>query len=176
MDEFTRLKKLSHKKIAEIRKTISERDELISSSSGSGGKASVQLSSRVRELLREAHDTHAKMQARVAKEEKDLAKGKRNLPYTQEDLEMHKEITELVSKHIVECEVLCLSSCHTPAPTKPRSGQAHCSLDAPCHAMSQFLLMLTRNPLRMRNRTWSASDMQGGWEARAGLVQQRGAT
>jgi len=46
------------------------------------------------------------MQERVAKEEKDLAKGKRNLPYTQEDLEAHKEIYELVGKHIAECEVL----------------------------------------------------------------------
>lgn len=45
------------------------------------------------------------MKARVAKEEKDLAKGKRNLPYTQEDLEAHKEMAELVSKHITECEV-----------------------------------------------------------------------
>lgn len=43
----------------------------------------MQLSSRVRELLRGVKETHAKMQARVIKEEKDLAKGKRNLPYTQ---------------------------------------------------------------------------------------------
>lgn len=66
----------------------------------------MQLSSHVRELLRGVQETHAKMKARVAKEEKDLAKGKRNLPYTQEDLESHKEMTELVSKHITECEVI----------------------------------------------------------------------
>jgi len=106
LDEFTRLKKLSGKQIAEIRRTIAERDELISSSAGSGGKSAVQLSSRVRELLREVHETHSKMQARCAKEEKDLAKGRRNLPYTQEDLETHREVTELVGKHIAECESL----------------------------------------------------------------------
>mmetsp|Transcript_53903 Transcript_53903/g.79039 ORF Transcript_53903/g.79039 Transcript_53903/m.79039 type:complete len:288 (-) Transcript_53903:228-1091(-) len=106
LDVFTRLKKLSGKQIAEIRRTIQERDELISSSSGSGGKAAVQLSARVRELLRGVQDTHGKMQAQVAKEEKDLAKGKRNLPYTQEDLEAHREIAVLVSKHITECENL----------------------------------------------------------------------
>ena len=111
LDVFTRLKKLSGKQIAEIRRTIQERDELISSSSGSGGKAAVQLSARVRELLRGVQDTHGKMQAQVAKEEKDLAKGKRNLPYTQEDLEAHREIAVLVSKHITECEVdVCLTS------------------------------------------------------------------
>ena len=104
-DEFTRLKKLSSKQIGEIRRTITERDELISSSSGSGGHASVQLSARIRELLREVQDTHGLMQKCVAKEEKKLAKGKRDLPYTQEDLEAHREITELVGKHIVECQV-----------------------------------------------------------------------
>jgi len=106
LDEFTRLKKMSGKQIAEIRRTIAERDDLIASSSGHGGKAVVQLSSHVRELLRGVQETHAKMKVRVAKEEKDLAKGKRNLPYTQEDLEAHKEMTELVSKHITECENL----------------------------------------------------------------------
>jgi len=105
-DEFTRLKKLSSKQIGEIRRTITERDELISSSSGSGGHASVQLSARIRELLREVQDTHGLMQKCVAKEEKKLAKGKRDLPYTQEDLEAHREITELVGKHIVECQNL----------------------------------------------------------------------
>jgi hypothetical protein len=34
LDEFTRLKKMSGKQIAEIRRTIAERDELVSSSSG----------------------------------------------------------------------------------------------------------------------------------------------
>jgi hypothetical protein len=53
VDEFTRLKKISGKQIAEIRRTITERDDLISSSSGSGGKAAVQLSARVRYVLSE---------------------------------------------------------------------------------------------------------------------------
>ena len=65
----------------------------------------MQLSARIRELLREVQDTHGLMQKCVAKEEKKLAKGKRDLPYTQEDLEAHREITELVGKHIVECQV-----------------------------------------------------------------------
>ena len=96
LDEFTRLKKLSGKQIAEIRRTIAERDELISSSAGSGGKSAVQLSSRVRELLREVHETHSKMQARCAKEEKDLAKGRRNLPYTQVFLDIFQKIAPRV--------------------------------------------------------------------------------
>jgi syntaxin of plants SYP7 len=105
-DEFTRLKKLSSKQIGEIRRTITERDDLIASSSGSGGHQSVQLSARIRELLREVQDTHGLMQKCVQREEKKLAKGKRDLPYTQEDLETHRETVILVGKHIAECQNL----------------------------------------------------------------------
>ena len=52
-DEFTRLKKLSSKQIGEIRRTITERDDLIASSSGSGGHQSVQLSARIRGTIPE---------------------------------------------------------------------------------------------------------------------------
>ena len=74
-DEFTRLKKMSAKQMTEIRRMITERDELLSSSGG-GGKAAVQMSSRIRELIRNAHDLHGKMQEKLSKEEKEVAKGK----------------------------------------------------------------------------------------------------
>mmetsp|Transcript_46322 Transcript_46322/g.145332 ORF Transcript_46322/g.145332 Transcript_46322/m.145332 type:complete len:289 (-) Transcript_46322:143-1009(-) len=104
-DEFTRLKKMSAKQMTEIRRMITERDELLSSSGG-GGKAAVQMSSRIRELIRNAHDLHGKMQEKLSKEEKEVAKGKKNGKLTPEDLEIHQQMAELVSKHIAECESL----------------------------------------------------------------------
>ena len=60
----------------EVRKLIQERDDLLEASSGSGGKQSVELSSKIREILRQAKESHKKMQTQLSQEEKDLAKGK----------------------------------------------------------------------------------------------------
>eukprot|EP00292_Cryptomonas_paramecium_P011169 CAMPEP_0113728010 /NCGR_PEP_ID=MMETSP0038_2-20120614/41591_1 /TAXON_ID=2898 /ORGANISM="Cryptomonas paramecium" /LENGTH=313 /DNA_ID=CAMNT_0000659363 /DNA_START=31 /DNA_END=972 /DNA_ORIENTATION=- /assembly_acc=CAM_ASM_000170 len=123
LDEFTRLKKLAAKQVNEVRKLIQERDELLEASSGSGGKQSVELSSKIREILRQAKDSHKKMQTQLSQEEKDLAKGKVVLMtiveifvnsvdgkkkgnLTQEDIDAHTQMVELVGKHIVECENL----------------------------------------------------------------------
>ena len=38
MDEFTRMKKLAARQVAEVRKLISERDECLEASSGSSGR------------------------------------------------------------------------------------------------------------------------------------------
>jgi len=106
LDEFTRLKKLAAKQVNEVRKLIQERDELLEASSGSGGKQSVELSSKIREILRQAKDSHKKMQTQLSQEEKDLAKGKKKGNLTQEDIDAHTQMVELVGKHIVECENL----------------------------------------------------------------------
>ena len=41
----------------------------------------MELSSKIREILRQAKDSHKKMQTQLSQEEKDLAKGKVGLTY-----------------------------------------------------------------------------------------------
>ena len=45
---------------------------------------SVQLSSKIREMLRGVQETHKKMQTQLHQEEKDLAKGKKKCTLTAE--------------------------------------------------------------------------------------------
>lgn len=106
IDEFTRLKKQAAKQVQEVRKLIQERDDLLEASSGSGGKQSVELSSKIREILRQAKESHKKMQTQLSQEEKDLAKGKKKGNLTQDDIDAHTQMVELVGKHITECENL----------------------------------------------------------------------
>ena len=75
MDEFTRLKKLAARQVLEIRKLIAERDDCLEASSGSSGRQSVMLSSKIREQLRNVKETHDKMQSSLHQEEKDRNKG-----------------------------------------------------------------------------------------------------
>jgi len=105
VDEFTRLKKQTGKLLNEARVMITERDELLAQMSGSGGKQSVQLSSSIRECLREVHTLQDRMQARILVEEKDLRKEKKNAP-TEEEIETHRQMVILIGKHIEECEAL----------------------------------------------------------------------
>eukprot|EP00288_Rhodomonas_lens_P013008 CAMPEP_0177710732 /NCGR_PEP_ID=MMETSP0484_2-20121128/11489_1 /TAXON_ID=354590 /ORGANISM="Rhodomonas lens, Strain RHODO" /LENGTH=168 /DNA_ID=CAMNT_0019222427 /DNA_START=290 /DNA_END=793 /DNA_ORIENTATION=+ len=112
LDEFSRLRKQAARQIAEIRKLINERDELLEASSGSGGAQSVTLSHKIRQTIKEAHESHKAMQNFVAQEEKDRerqkAKGaKGNLPLlAPEEVDEHLGVVELTLKHITECEQL----------------------------------------------------------------------
>eukprot|EP00960_Hanusia_phi_P047275 758321-Hanusia_phi.AAC.1 len=112
MDEFTRLKKLAARQVAEIRKMIGDRDELLEASGGSGGRQAVVLSSKIRELLRNVHETHKAMQNQLSVEERQMAKeehlrvkGKASL-LSKDDLDAHIQVVELTGKHIAECEAL----------------------------------------------------------------------
>ncbi|EKX45610.1 hypothetical protein GUITHDRAFT_108485 [Guillardia theta CCMP2712] len=120
MDEFTRLKKLAARQVSEIRKMIGERDDLLEASGGSGGRQAVVLSSKIRELLRNVHETHKAMQnelsaeeRQMAKEESLRAKGKASL-LSRDDLDAHVQLVELTGKHIAECEALEKKRYQTP--------------------------------------------------------------
>jgi predicted component of type VI protein secretion system len=76
VDDFTYLKKQAARQLQDARKLLEERDALFAVSSGSGGKESVQLSSKIREILREAKESHKKMFNHPTKFENDLADGK----------------------------------------------------------------------------------------------------
>lgn len=105
LDEFTRLKRQLGKQLSDIRNMIAERDDLLSQFTGSGGKQSVQLSSQIREALREVHALHERLKARVAVEERDARKERKN-SLTEDELETHRQVVELIAKHIEECEAL----------------------------------------------------------------------
>ncbi len=125
-DEFDRLKKQAASQVREVRKLIQERDDLLKASSGSSGRQSVELSSKIREQLRKTKETEKKIQTLVVQEERGLSNAKvvynlcvcvTNLPSTmfvlqskgnstQDSLDAHTELLDLVRKHIVECENL----------------------------------------------------------------------
>ena len=107
MDEFTRLKKLAARQVMEIRKLIAERDDCLEASSGSSGRQSVMLSSKIREQLKNVKETHDRMQNALHHEEKDRNKGgKALLEANADEINEHARIVELTSKHIEECEAL----------------------------------------------------------------------
>ena len=107
MDEFTRLKKLAARQVLEIRKLIAERDDCLEASSGSSGRQSVMLSSKIREQLKNVKETHDRMQNALHHEEKDRNKGgKALLEANTDEINEHVRIVELTSKHIEECEAL----------------------------------------------------------------------
>ncbi len=76
VDDFALFKKQAEEQLQEARKLLEERDALFAVSSHSRGKESVDLSSKIRAILREAKDSHKKMQIQPTKVENDLAYGK----------------------------------------------------------------------------------------------------
>mmetsp|Transcript_42080 Transcript_42080/g.98702 ORF Transcript_42080/g.98702 Transcript_42080/m.98702 type:complete len:285 (+) Transcript_42080:242-1096(+) len=104
-DEFTRVKKKLATHIIEIKKAITERQDLLGSVGGGKVKDSsvAQQSQNIRKLLREVEDIYKHLQECLAKEEKDLAKAKKKTNVTPEDVEEHRTVVELYRSHIDEC-------------------------------------------------------------------------
>jgi hypothetical protein len=74
--EFEILQRQTALKIQETRKIIQERDDILEASSGSGGRKSIALSAKSRELLRQAKDLHKQMQDHLLNEEIQFNKSK----------------------------------------------------------------------------------------------------
>ncbi|KAJ1492309.1 hypothetical protein T484DRAFT_1931497 [Baffinella frigidus] len=104
-DSFSKLRKLAARQVNEIRAMITEREELLEASAGSGGRQSVILSSKIRETIRGVQGTHREMQDMLALEQQQASKGKSSL-LSEDDMEQRVATVELTGKHIVECEAL----------------------------------------------------------------------
>mmetsp|Transcript_55943 Transcript_55943/g.114325 ORF Transcript_55943/g.114325 Transcript_55943/m.114325 type:complete len:283 (+) Transcript_55943:252-1100(+) len=100
-DAFSRVKKQLGGLIMEIKKAITEREELL----GSMGKRHVEIaaqSQNIRQLMRDAESAYTNLQTCLAKEEKELAKPKKKTVITQEEFEEHQQIVDLYRKHLDE--------------------------------------------------------------------------
>mmetsp|Transcript_18273 Transcript_18273/g.28414 ORF Transcript_18273/g.28414 Transcript_18273/m.28414 type:complete len:234 (+) Transcript_18273:60-761(+) len=85
---------------------ITERDDLLEASSGSGGRQSVQLSAKIRETIKAANETHKAMQTQLSQEERDINnKGDKAL-LGKDEVEDHVAVVDLTGRHIAECESL----------------------------------------------------------------------
>eukprot|EP00735_Rhodelphis_limneticus_P011157 TRINITY_DN4220_c0_g1::TRINITY_DN4220_c0_g1_i1::g.8033::m.8033 TRINITY_DN4220_c0_g1::TRINITY_DN4220_c0_g1_i1::g.8033 ORF type:complete len:283 (+),score=39.02,sp/Q9SF29/SYP71_ARATH/29.54/7e-23,SNARE/PF05739.14/5.2e+03,SNARE/PF05739.14/9.2e-11,Syntaxin-6_N/PF09177.6/0.12,Syntaxin-6_N/PF09177.6/3.3e+02,DUF948/PF06103.6/6.1e+02,DUF948/PF06103.6/5.9e+02,DUF948/PF06103.6/0.06,NPV_P10/PF05531.7/4.1e+03,NPV_P10/PF05531.7/1.1e+02,NPV_P10/PF05531.7/0.43,Baculo_PEP_C/PF04513.7/2e+02,Baculo_PEP_C/PF04513.7 len=99
-DEFIQSKKEIARQIADIRKSIKERDELLGKSAGT--KQTVEMSAHIRSQIRAVKDEAMKLKQT---HQNDLRKKKKDkLP--QEAIEHRNEVIDLAFKHISECEQL----------------------------------------------------------------------
>ena len=74
LDEFQRVKKRCARQVQEIRKAITDRDELLEKASGSANKTTVEMSARVRTQLRELRANAKKLKVIQIAEETKAAK------------------------------------------------------------------------------------------------------
>ena len=90
----------------EIRKAITERDELLEKSGGSANKTTVEMSARVRTQLRELRGDAERLKELQITEEKKAAKVKKPdaKAAAAEKVDHRLEVVNLVFSHMEECE------------------------------------------------------------------------
>jgi len=108
LDEFQRVKKRCARQVQEIRKAITERDELLEKVGGSANKTTVEMSARVRTQLRQLREDAEKLKEIQLLEEKKAAKAKKPdaKAAAAEKVDHRKEVVDLVFSHMEECETL----------------------------------------------------------------------
>jgi SYP7 family syntaxin len=108
LDEFQRVKKRCARQVQEIRKAITERDELLEKVGGTANKQTVEMSAKVRVQLRELRADAEKLKDIQLAEEKKAAKTKKPdaKAAAAEKVDHRKEVVDLVFSHIDECETL----------------------------------------------------------------------
>ncbi|RKP18918.1 hypothetical protein ROZALSC1DRAFT_29425 [Rozella allomycis CSF55] len=107
LDAFSKLRKQLHREIKEVRKMIQERDSLKSNNARENAEAS----HKIRQKIRDVKGKFAEINDVLKDEEKKLAKLKsggksQKIDEIQKEVVMHREVVDLVSKHIEECETL----------------------------------------------------------------------
>jgi hypothetical protein len=108
LDEFQRVKKRCARQVQDIRKAITERDELLEKVGGSANKSTVEMSARVRTQLRALREDAEKLKEIQIAEEKKAAKAKKPeaKAAAAEKVDHRKEVVDLVFSHMEECETL----------------------------------------------------------------------
>jgi hypothetical protein len=108
LDEFQRVKKRCARQVQDIRKAITERDELLEKVGGSANKTTVEMSARVRTQLRSLREDAEKLKEIQIAEEKKAAKAKKPdaKAAAAEKVDHRKEVVDLVFSHMEECETL----------------------------------------------------------------------
>jgi hypothetical protein len=108
LDEFQRVKKRCARQVQEIRKAITERDELLEKVGGTANKQTVEMSAKVRVQLRELRADAEKLKEIQLAEEKKAAKAKKPdaKAAAAEKVDHRKEVVDLVFSHMDECETL----------------------------------------------------------------------
>ena len=108
LDEFQRVKKRCARQVQEIRKAITDRDELLEKVGGTANKQTVEMSAKVRVQLRELRADAEKLKEIQLAEEKKAAKAKKPeaKAAAAEKVDHRKEVVDLVFSHMDECETL----------------------------------------------------------------------
>jgi len=120
LDEFQRTKKNCARLVSEIRKTISERDELLTKQHGSGTRQTIEMSAKVRSSIKKLKDqaeflTNMQRQE-AARASKPTSMLNRKGGISAEEVEHRGEVVDLVFKHIEEVELLEKRRLHGNAP------------------------------------------------------------
>ncbi|KAI3634196.1 hypothetical protein MIR68_007800 [Amoeboaphelidium protococcarum] len=111
MDEFTKLKKLLHQDVKQVRIMLKEREELLNTKPGS--KDAAEASHRIRARIKQIKEDAMKFQTVQKQEEKKILKKGENTKgkdqtgqSPQEIVKQREETVQLVLKHIEEIETM----------------------------------------------------------------------
>ena len=98
LDEFTRTKKACARDVAEVRKAITERDELLEKQSGATTKQTVEMSAKIRQKLRKLRERQNRLSELQVTEQRKQEKKKKGA-LSPEDMSHRNEVCSFFQQH-----------------------------------------------------------------------------